>query len=184
MRALLAAAALCVMLVPARAQWGEGSPPAEWPKPPADWMEMAPGVPESAYDTIYYAMKPGPQQPGAQPNKGFDLTQPVAKWMSELKRPNAPTNSCCGPADAYEIEIIKEGGDADFWDVKIVHGESREYPDGTKRPPLPNGTIFHIRPERVTKPAQWNPTKTAWLFVAVSYHAVTAYCLVPLPPSY
>lgn len=189
MRGLLAALALAAALTsPAHAQF-EAPTPNKWPGPPGDWMEFAPGTTEATYfEGAYWwmgKMLSGPEQPGAQPNKGFDVEHNKrAKWMSELKRPDNPPNSCCGPSDAYEVEITKDGGTTAEWTAVITHGEARVYPDLTRRPPLPNGTIFHVQPQRVTKPDKGNPTWTAWIFVTVGMRAVTIYCLVPLLPSF
>jgi hypothetical protein len=188
-----AAAFLIYMLAlpirPAPAQF-EAPSAAEWPKPPGDWIEFAPGTDEQTYfqDRYYWAGEayaPPDERPGAQPNKGFDIEHDeVAKWMKGLIRPDNPPNSCCGKGDAYEVEILKDGGDDAEWVAKITHGEARKYPDNTTRPPLPNGTLFHVQPQRVVKLNKGNPTKTAWLFTYVGLRTVTVYCLVPLPPSW
>ena len=184
MRALFAALSFC-FCVAANAQF-EAPVPNEWPKAPGDWIEFAPGMTEQDYMYLgYYWMgrNMGGDRPLPKPNKGFDLKQPIPKWMSGLKRPDLPESSCCGPADAYEVEILKDGGPTGEWIAEITHGEPRQYPDGTQRPPMPNGTKFHIVAQHVTKPDQGNPSWTAWLFTVVGLRTVTVYCLVPLPPS-
>jgi hypothetical protein len=158
-------------------------PPEKWPSAPDDWIEFAPGASEADYKFGYLAYISPAARMGAKPNKGFNLKDPVPAWMNTLETPLLPTQKCCGPADGYEVEILKDGGKSDEWVARVNHGEAREYPDHTFRPRLPTGTIFHVRPSHVTKAMQGNPTGTAWIFAAVSYHSVVVYCLVPLPPS-
>jgi hypothetical protein len=162
---------------------GSWVPPETWPSAPDDWIEFAPGASEADYNFGYLAYISPAARTGAKPNKGFNLKEPVPAWMNTLERPLLPAKKCCGPADGYEVEILKDGGDADEWVARVSNGEAREYPDHTFRPKIPTGTIFHVRPSHVTKPMQGNPTGTAWIFAAVSYHSVLVYCLVPLPPS-
>ena len=158
-------------------------PADKWPAAPDDWIEFAPGTSEEDYKFGYLAYISPSARVGAKPNKGFDLNEPIPAWMDALENPTLPSQKCCGPADGYEVEILKDGGDNDEWVARLSNGEARQYPDHTFRPKIPTGTIFHVQPRHVTKPAQGNPSGTAWIFAAISYHSVAVFCLVPLPPS-
>lgn len=169
----------------ARAQYdtGEYVGYAAWPpcQPEQDCLIPVPGADYSNTWAV-----PGPDQPGARPNKGFDVTSGVPQWMASLIRPDDAPSPCCGKADAYPVEVIEDGGTDHAWRVKIIDGSSIVYPDKTHRAFIPNGTQFQVAPSHVTKPNQGNPTKTAWLFVGLypAYFLAWIYCLVPLPPSF
>lgn len=186
MRAFFAALILCAFAsLPARAQYDNGAVYSkDWAACRGDNDCMIP-VPGAQYAHGYEALEPSPKQPGAQPNKGFDVSVGQAAWMKSLQQPNQPS-SCCGPADAYPVEIIEDGGTDHVWRVRVTDGRPYKYPDGTVRPYLPTGTEFQSLPGHVTKPKQGNPMNSAWIFVAVSsiYHTVFIYCVVPLPPSF
>lgn len=172
---------------------GYGGGSAEWPKPGPthDWVEWVSGPPPD----LYMNRRPSPDQPGAQPHKGFPLFNPdgskneINTWMSELQRPD-DGGSCCGPADAYPVEVLQEGcyiddKCRDQWVVSITDGSPVKYPDGTERPSLPNGTIFHVMPNHVNRAKDGNPLRTAIMYVNVyGEHEFTIYCLVPLPPAF
>jgi hypothetical protein len=119
---------------------------------------------------------------------GFDHSDPVVRWFDHLRRPDVDDHflgvvSCCGLGDAYPAELIVDGGRYGEWTAKITDGREIEFPDGTWRPPLPDGTVVHFPATKVTRADQGNPTKHAWLFLSVwggEVHEI--WCFVPLPP--
>ena len=114
---------------------------------------------------------------------GFDPASPVTRWFDALIRPDFPGSHCCGKSDAYAVEIIKDGGSSSNWTARVTDGSAIVFPDGTSRDPIANGTIIEVQPEKVTKPSQDNPTKTAWVFMYVKRgNMEMVYCLVPMPP--
>lgn len=124
----------------------------------------------------------------AQPH-GWDPANPFSQWVEGLKRPDdtAPKGSCCGKGDLYSIVIdedaVGDEGDA-MGTARILDGSEREYPDGTKRPEIPNGTVFRFPKSKVNPPADGNPGSTAWAFLKSYGNGVinNIYCVVPLPP--
>jgi len=125
---------------------------------------------------------------------GFDKSDPTAQWFEGLKRPDdtLPKGSCCGPADAYGIEIVQDAiGDKgdEMGLARVTDGEPKTYPDGTIRLGLPNGTEFRFPKSKVNPLADGNPTKTAWAFFSVDTgdtgqpnNIRFIYCIIPLPP--
>ena len=41
-------------------------------------------------------------------------SEPFAEWMASLKQPDAPTVSCCGPADQVYVDSYEETTDGGF----------------------------------------------------------------------
>jgi hypothetical protein len=124
--------------------------------------------------------------PSFATDHGWDPNNPVSQWFNTLKRPDYPQGNCCGKGDAYKIQIIEEAIPGSNGRAVITDGEAIEFPDGTKRAPVANGTEFTYPYEKQTKPSQSNPTKTAWVFMYVNNvgKITTLFCVVPLPPSY
>jgi len=104
---------------------------------------------------------------------GFDHSNAVVQWFDNLLRPDdlvPPRSTCCGKAEAYEIEILQEaiGQDGDDMGIaRVTNGGEREFPDHMIRPPLPNGLEFHFPKSKVNPPADGNPTNTAWAFLSI-----------------
>jgi hypothetical protein len=119
---------------------------------------------------------------------GFDHSDAVVRWFDQLRRPDVDESylgvvSCCGLGEAYPAELIVDGGHHGEWVARITDGSEIEFPDGTWRPPLPDGTVVHFPAAKVTRPDQGNPTKRAWLFLSAwggEVHEI--WCFVPLPP--
>ncbi len=122
---------------------------------------------------------------------GFDPFAPTAKWMHELIQPANPPGSCCGVADSYQADTYQRFPDGSY-DVIITDGSAIEFPDGTKRTPLKNGTRLRVPADHVNPPKEQagNPTGHAWIFLSVYGISIdgqqttqpgTIYCFVPLP---
>lgn len=80
-------------------------------------------------------------------------------WYMSLKRPDSPTQSCCGLADAYWCdEYYSRAGKAY---CKITDNRDNKM---LGRPPIPNGTEFEIPPNKL-KYDRANPTGHAVIFV-------------------
>ena len=145
---------------------------------------------------------PAADQPGAKPNKGYDIeNDATAKWFSELKRPTTPasealhdidpeTIGCCGKGDGYPIEIVQDatlGGVEEDGTFRILDGTAKTYPDKTTRPEIPNwrNLAIHFPGYKMLQLERGNPTRTAWAFMMVYHNQIAfLYCVVPLPPSY
>ena len=124
---------------------------------------------------------------------GFDKSDPTVQWFEQLKRPDdtPPKGSCCGQADAYSIEIIQDaiGEKGDEMGVaRVTDGSPKEFPDGSIRVGVPNGTEFRFPKSKVNPLADGNPTRTAWAFFSVNSQVDGPntiryiYCVIQLPP--
>jgi hypothetical protein len=133
---------------------------------------------------------------------GFDHSDPVVQWFESLKIPDdtPPKGGCCGKGDAYAIRILEDalGNSADKSDwglAEITDGSAKQWPDGTIRTPIPNGTQFKFPKQKVNPPEDGNPTPTAWAFLSVVEAGDEAsrrdgkgnyirmiYCIIPLLP--
>ena len=124
---------------------------------------------------------------------GFDPNSDFARWAESLKRPNtAYKASCCGKGDMYGIRIEQDaiGDDDDARGVAVItDGDAIQFPDGTTRTPIPNGTRFTF-PKSVVNERQGNPGKTAYAFITPSDDGVSTngvqvvWCVIPIPPGY
>jgi hypothetical protein len=127
--------------------------------------------------------------PASAFDHGFDPSDPVVQWFEHLRRPDVDEDylgvvSCCGKGDAYAVDVVEDGGADREWAVKITDGSAIEFPDGTTRQPLPDGTVSRFPGSKVIKPNQGNPTKHAWVFISVwSGQVHEVWCFVPLPPN-
>lgn len=133
-------------------------------------------------------------RPAHAMDHGFDPYNPTVKWFEQLKRHDYMPYSCCGKADGYTADIYTKNPDGSY-DVVITDGSAIEFPDGSKRPELPNGTMVHVPANQINPPeeTQYNPTGHAWLFVSIRRvyddahpggDAATpglSYCFAPLP---
>lgn len=129
---------------------------------------------------------------------GWDESTPFAKWVAGLMRPDTnPSSSCCGKGDLYSIVIDEDAiGDdvskGEWGSAHILDGSAREFPDGSVRPEIPNGTKFKFPKKIVNPPKDGNPGPSAWAFLGVvgSEDYTTPqpniiggiYCVIPLPP--
>lgn len=105
----------------------------------------------------------------AHARKGGDWSQvdpEVREWIQTLKMPDAPTVSCCGPADAYECDngIVSDDGANNYCIIT-----------GTRGNPLPVGTKLLIPPRKVQN-KQGNPSGHVIVFANTSG---TVYCFIP-----
>lgn len=134
-------------------------------------------------------------RPAGAMDHGFDPLAPTTKWIETLQQPPNRPSSCCGIAEAYQADTYRRNPDGSY-DIVITEGTAIEYPDGSHRTPLKNGTKLHIDADRVNNEIEQsgNPTGHAWVFLSV-YGIVdnsgaetettttpgTIYCFVPLP---
>jgi hypothetical protein len=133
-------------------------------------------------------------RPAAAFDHGFDPYDPTVQWFEQLKRHDYMPYSCCGKADAYAADLYTRNPDGSY-DVTITDGSAITFPDGTKRPELPNGSVVHVPAGQINPPTetQGNPTGHSWLFVSIRRvyddahpggDAATpglTYCFAPLP---
>ena len=127
-------------------------------------------------------------QPRAE-HHGYDPNNETVKWFESLERQHCPTQpgcKCCGKGDAYEIVIDQEAtidGTEEDGVAHVIDGSAKEFPDGSKRDYIPNGTEFKFSGQQVTKLKQGNPTNKMWGFLSYWHGAITVvWCVVPLPP--
>lgn len=107
--------------------------------------------------------------------KGFDPnTDPMAKWMETLLRPDYPYNPpdnvwpCCGKADAYPVSTYYINPDGSY-SVIIADGSLKVYPDGTVRPAITTGRTLVVPSGKVNKVEDDldNPTDFSWVFLVM-----------------
>lgn len=131
---------------------------------------------------------------------GWDKNSPVAKWVDHLKRPDGRPGtqpySCCGKGDMYQADIYSHNGED--WEAVITDGGRIEFPDGSVRTAVPNGTVLKFKSDKVNPPADGNPTGHAQIFLSVpsmideggydvtppaglNPGGITVWCFVPLP---
>src|ERR1700691_2070876 len=77
--------------------------------------------------------------PAFAPDHRFDHTTARSNFFRLLKRPDLYPKPCCGEADAYEADIYQKNPDGSYT-VTITDGSAIEYPDGTRRDYIANGT--------------------------------------------
>lgn len=118
---------------------------------------------------------------------GFDPLKPTTIWMESLVQPASPPSSCCGIADAYQADTYTRNPDGSY-SVVITEGSAVEFPDGTRRTPIKDGTIITVPSSHVNPPREQkdNPTGHAWVFMSVyggteQSSPGTVYCFIPLP---
>ena len=120
--------------------------------------------------------------PAIAMDHGFPKGTERSKFFQLLKRPDKYPDSCCGEADAYEVDIDKHNPDGSY-DVVITE-DTKQFPDGSYRTPIPGGTKFHVPENKVNPPKEtmYNPTGQSWLFVTwYSGKVGTVFCLAPIP---
>lgn len=80
-------------------------------------------------------------------------------WYESLKRPDVPTMSCCGVADAYFCDGYRmEGGKA----VCTITDDRPDEP--RRRPHVPVGTVIEIPPAKLMREGG-NPTGHGVVFM-------------------
>lgn len=145
---------------------------------------------------LFFFLSLFPLRPAHAFDHGFDHNDPLVRWFDDLTR-DAPLGvvKCCGRGDAYAIAIDIDGTDRsayqaiappcpEDWVAHITDGRAIEWPDGTKREPIPDGTFFRFSGDRLTRERSGNPTKTAWAFLNVMGGGITGvWCVVRLLPS-
>jgi hypothetical protein len=91
----------------------------------------------------------------------WENTDPaVREWYRSLMRPDVPTASCCGEADAYWADEVHVRDGKTF---AVVNDDRDDAP--LNRPHIVNGTEFEVPPEKL-KWDRGNPTGHNVLFVS------------------
>jgi hypothetical protein len=111
----------------------------------------------------------------------------LSEYYASLKQPDNPSVSCCGWADAYFAEQTDSCGPQDEVDCALVaiitdtRPNTLVLPDGRKieRPPIPVGTRISIPPNKLRRPAIFNPTDRNIVFVAKPGGYTRVYCWEP-----
>lgn len=109
------------------------------------------------------------------PARSHDLGQwensdpTIREWYQSLMRPDAPSSSCCGEADAYWADEVHVRGGKTF---AVITDDRPDEPFG--RPHIPVGTEIEIPPEKL-KWDRSNPTGHNILFVSSAKYA---WCFV------
>lgn len=115
---------------------------------------------------------------------GFDPNSATTKWMERQMRPDNPTSSCCGKADAYPVDRYRKlpTGDYEVW---IENGDAITYPDGTKREPWDVNISLIVPSNKINKEDDDldNPTDHGWLFFRPTndHEPGTFYCFIRHP---
>jgi len=81
-------------------------------------------------------------------------SQTVQHWFQSLMQPDNPGHSCCGEADAYEVDVFEIEGDHYIAIITDGHGA------------IPNGTRISV-PNSKIKWDQGNPTGHGFIFLSV-----------------
>ncbi len=93
----------------------------------------------------------------------------VRQWYQTLMRPDAPSSSCCGEADAYWADTVHVKGGKTFATI------TDDRPDGPLgRPHIDVGTVIEVPNEKL-KWDRGNPTGHNVLFVSKGLYA---WCFV------
>ena len=93
----------------------------------------------------------------------------IREWYQGLMRPDAPSSSCCGEADAYWADVVH------IRDGKTYATITDDRPDEPlHRPHIAVGTEIEIPPEKL-KWDRANPTGHNILFVGLQLYA---WCFV------
>jgi hypothetical protein len=111
----------------------------------------------------------------------------ISEYYASLKQPDNPLMSCCGWGDAYFADKTDSCGPQDGPNCALVaiitddRPDRLELPNGQvlTRPHLPVGTRIAIPPNKLRKPAIFNPTDTNIVFVAVRESGNIVYCWEP-----
>lgn len=84
----------------------------------------------------------------------------IREWFQTLMRPDAPSSSCCGEADAYWADEVHVVNGKTF---ATITDDRPDEPLG--RPHVPKGTVIEIPPEKL-KWDRANPTGHAIVFLS------------------
>jgi hypothetical protein len=94
--------------------------------------------------------------------KAHDASHPeLNDWYRGLMRPDAPSSSCCGLADAYWADEVHVRGGKTF---ATITDDRADEPLG--RPHVPVGTVIEV-PDEKLKWDRSNPTGHAIIFLSV-----------------
>lgn len=115
---------------------------------------------------------------------GFDPNSPVTEWFESKKLPPVYATSCCGKGDAYVVDDYWPNPDGSYTAV-IADGSAIEYPDGTRRRVIKNGTHVHVPKDSVNREEDDldNPINHSviWLYVNDDGEPGTVWCFIRHP---
>lgn len=98
-----------------------------------------------------------------------DVDPAIREWYQSLMRPDAPSSSCCGEADAYYADKIEVRDGRTFVTITDDRDDAL-----LGRPHIPTGTEIEVPPEKL-KWDRSNPTGHNVLFVSRERYA---WCFV------
>lgn len=108
----------------------------------------------------------------ARDNGQWENSNPAVKdWYQKLMRPDFPTMSCCGEADAYWADEVHV---RDGKTYAIITDDRDDGP--LKRPHIPNGTEIEVPSEKL-KWDKGNPTGHNVLFLSSGIYRYV-FCFV------
>jgi hypothetical protein len=94
----------------------------------------------------------------------------VREWYQKLMRPDMPSSSCCGEADAYWCDDYYSRSDATDGKVHVYCKITDDRPDEPRRRPhVEIGTVIEIPPEKL-KWDKSNPTGHSIVFLTSGYN--------------
>lgn len=93
----------------------------------------------------------------------------ITEWYRNLMRPDEPTSSCCGEADAYWCDDIHVNNNKTFCTITDDRLDAPRH-----RPHIDVGTVIEILPGKL-KWDRSNPTGHSILFMSRGGHV---YCFV------
>lgn len=93
-----------------------------------------------------------------------DQPMEIRQWFQSVMRPDQPYMSCCGEADAFDVELAGDNPDGSIA-TRIVDGKGM----------IPNGTAIDV-PRSKLQAKYGNPLDAYILFLGSSGQI---YCLIP-----
>lgn len=106
----------------------------------------------------------------ARDNDQWATDSDISKWYQQLMRPDYPTASCCGEADAYHADSFERSSDGKNY-IAIITDERPDAP--LKRPHIDVGTRILV-PDGKLKYDAGNPTGHGVIFIS----GANVYCYV------
>lgn len=96
-------------------------------------------------------------------DNGWDDTPPnIRHWFQALMQPDNPAVSCCGEADAYEVDLFEQEGN--HYVAIVTDGRSDTFANGSLRPHIDPGTRIPVPNEKM-KWDEGNPTIHGYIFI-------------------
>jgi hypothetical protein len=98
----------------------------------------------------------------------------ISEYFQSLMQPDSPAASCCGSGDSYWADLTDSGPNGET--IAIITDSRPDAP--LKRLHIEAGTRIVVPPNKIRRPARFNPTGHTLLFVG---QAGTVYCYEPQP---